>query len=100
MEKKIDADLAAISKINKDNPSEITTRLRHIITSVDGNTDMGVIAKFVNNQFLASESRVFRAHIKEMTPDIDFKFNYVSPITGEEEVLDVPFGLDFFYPSI
>ena len=58
------------------------------------------IAKFINNQFLASDSRVFRNHIKDITPDIDFTFEYVSPITGEREALQVPFGLDFFYPSI
>jgi hypothetical protein len=100
LEKKIDADLNAISKINKDNTSEITTRLRYIITSVNGERDLGTIAKFVNNQFLASDSRVFRNHIKDITPDIDFTFDYVSPITGEKEALQVPFGLDFFYPSI
>ena len=100
LEKKIDADLNAISKINKDNSSEITTRLRYIITSVNGERDLGAIAKFINNQFLASDSRVFRNHIKDITPDIDFTFEYVSPITGEREALQVPFGLDFFYPSI
>ena len=100
IEKKIDADLTAISKINKDNTSEITTRLRYIITSVNGERDLGAIAKFVNNQFLASDSRIFRNHIKDITPDIDFTFDYVSPITGEKEALQVPFGLDFFYPSI
>ena len=43
LEKKIDTDLLAISKINKDNSSEITTRLRHIITAVDGNTYLEII---------------------------------------------------------
>jgi hypothetical protein len=100
LEKKIDLDLQAISKINKDNPSEITTRLRHIITAVNGNTDLGTISKFVMNQFLAVDSRGFRNYIKSITPDIDFTFDYVSPLTGEKEALQVPFGLDFFYPSI
>jgi hypothetical protein len=27
------------------------------------------------------------------------KFNFVSNITGEEEALDIPFGVSFFYPS-
>lgn len=100
VEKKIDADLEAISKFNKDNPSEITTRLRYIITSVNGNSDLGYITNFIKNQFLAKDSRVFRNHIQKITPDVDLKFNYVSPITGEEEALSIPFGMDFFYPSI
>lgn len=99
IEKKIDADLEALSKYNKDSSSEITTRLRYLITSIDGNTDMGYIANFVKNQFLARDSRDFRKHIQSFSPDIDLKFDYVSPITGEREALGVPFGIDFFYPA-
>lgn len=100
LEKKIEADLEALSKFNKDNPSEITTRLRYIITSVNGNSDLGHITNFIKNQFLAKDSRVFRNHIQAITPDIDLKFDYTSPITGEKEALSIPFGMDFFYPSI
>lgn len=100
IEKKIDADLEALTKFNKDNPSEITTRLRYIITSVNGNSDLGNITNFIKNQFLAKDSRVFRNHIQSITPDIDLKFDYVSPVTGEKEALSIPFGMDFFYPSI
>lgn len=99
IEKKIDADLIAMNKILKDNPVEITTRLRHIIKAVDGNTDIGYISKFITNRFLAADSRAFRNHVKDLTPDVDFTFDYVSPITGEKEALQVPFGLDFFYPT-
>jgi hypothetical protein len=99
LEKKIDADLTAMNKIQKDAPVEITTRLRHIIKSIDGNTDMGYINKFITNKFLAADSRAFRNYVRELTPDVDFTFDYVSPITGEKEALQVPFGLDFFYPT-
>lgn len=99
IEKKIDADLIALNKILKDNPVEITTRLRHIIKAVDGNTDIGYISKFITNRFLAADSRAFRNYVKDLTPDVDFTFDYVSPITGEKEALQVPFGLDFFYPT-
>lgn len=100
IEKRIETDLEALVKINKDNPSEITTRLRYIIKSVDGNTDLGHITNFVKNKFLAKDSRLFRNYIQSITPDIDLKFDYVSPITGEKEALSIPFGMDFFYPSI
>ena len=100
LEKKIDADLTALAKIQKDAPVEITTRLRHIIKSVDGNTDIGYINKFITNKFLAADSRAFRNYVRDLTPDVDFTFDYISPITGEKEALQVPFGLDFFYPTI
>ena len=41
----------------------------------------------------------FRKYINEITPDVDFTFEYVSPFTGEKEALKVPIGVDFFYPA-
>ena len=40
-----------------------------------------------------------RKYINEITPDVDFTFEYVSPFTGEKEALKVPIGVDFFYPA-
>ena len=47
-EKLIDKDIAALEKMNKDTSYEITTRLRYMIKSVDGNSDLGHINKFIN----------------------------------------------------
>jgi hypothetical protein len=52
-EKLIDKDIAALEKMNKDGSYEITTRLRYMIKSVDGNSDLGHINKFINNAFLS-----------------------------------------------
>jgi hypothetical protein len=27
------------------------------------------------------------------------KFNFTSDVTGDQEALDIPFGIGFFYPS-
>ena len=70
-----------------------------MIQEVDGNQDRGFINSFVLNGLLALDTRALRAYVKQLSPDMDMKFNFVSNITGEEEALDIPFGVSFFYPS-
>ena len=70
-----------------------------MIVSVDGNEERGFINNWVKNSLLARDSRALREHIREFTPDLNLKFEFVSDITGETEALDIPFGVGFFYPS-
>ena len=97
-EKLIDKDIAALEKMNKDGSYEITTRLRYMIKSVDGNSDLGHINKFINNSFLAKDSRAFREHIKKISPDMNMTFTYVHE-DGESEVAPIPMGVGFFWPG-
>lgn len=78
---------------------DVTTRLRYMITSVDGNDDRGFINKWVKNSLLARDSRALREFIRVFTPDLNLKYEFTSDITGETEALDIPFGVGFFYPS-
>ena len=75
-----------------------TTRLKHQIVSIDDNTDQKVIDDFVDNEFLALDSRAFRKYLDEITPDIELKFDYTSQ-TGNLHKIDVPLGIDFFWPA-
>lgn len=97
----ITKEIQALERIGKgkDIASDVTTRLRYMIVSVDGNTDKGFINKWVINGFLALDTKAFRKYVKEISPDMNLKFDFVSEITGEMEVLDIPFGINFFYPS-
>jgi hypothetical protein len=76
----------------------LTTRLKHQIVSIDEKTDQKEIDNFVDNEFLALDSREFRKHLDEITPDIELKFDYTSQ-TGNLHKIDVPLGLDFFWPA-
>jgi hypothetical protein len=99
-EKKIDTDVKAINRLNKDGAtSELTTRYRYMITSVDGDSTTSAITKFVNNQFLTRDTRKFRELIRELQPDVDMQFEYENPNTGENEVKPIPMGVGFFWPS-
>lgn len=94
-------EIQALERLGKgkDTASDVTTRLRYMIVSVDGNTDRGFINKWVQNQFLARDTKAFRKYVKEISPDMDLKFEFTSELTGETEALDIPFGINFFYPS-
>ena len=94
----IQKDIDASEKTLKQG-NEITTRWRRIIIEVNGNRDLGYISNFVVNQFQIQDSKALRNHIKDMTPDVDFTFEYTSPFTGDKEALRVPIGVDFFYPT-
>jgi hypothetical protein len=94
----INKDIEASQKTLKQS-NEITTRYRRIITEVDGVRDTGTISNFVTNRLLAGDSKALRKYIAEITPDLDLKFDYTSPATGESEALRIPFGIGFFYPT-
>ena len=75
-----------------------TTRFKHQIVSIDGDKDQKKIDDFVDNEFLALDTRAFRKYLDEITPDIELKFDYTSQ-TGNLHKIDVPLGLDFFWPA-
>jgi hypothetical protein len=91
--------LERLAKGKTDISSDVTSRLRYMIVSVDGNSDRGYVNKWIQNEFLARDTKAFRKYVSEITPDLELKFQFVSDITGEEEALDIPFGVSFFYPS-
>lgn len=93
-------EIQALEKLSKgNNPTEVTTRLRYMILEVNGNSERAYINKWVVNNFKAQDSRAFREYVKTISPDLDLKFEFVSDTTGETEALDIPFGINFFYPS-
>jgi hypothetical protein len=99
-EKDINAETQAMERLskNKDNSSDVSTRLKYMITSVDGDTDRGNVTRFAKNM-LAKDTRAFREYVKTISPDLNLKYDFTSEITGETEALDIPFGISFFYPT-
>jgi len=95
-EKKINAELEGLKKINRNASPEISTRLKYLITSVGGNRDPKDIRSFVDQQLLARDSRALKEYIKEVQPDVDLTF---FP-EGSDEKVSIPVGLSFFWPDI
>ena len=96
-EKLIDAENKGLKRLNKNASADISTRLKHQILSVDGESDQKTIREFIDNYFLARDSSAFRSHIKETQPDVRMTFIHEGA-NGEEEVT-VPMQVQFFWPD-
>ncbi len=99
-EKQIAEELKALRKVTKKSgiESEVTTRLKKVITSIDGDSTVGTINNFVNNEFLSRDSRAFREHLMSVTPDVDLDI-IVDFTSGEEVEITVPMTVEFFWPK-
>ena len=97
-EKKIDAEVKAREKISKTQTSILTTRLKHMILSVDGKVEKSYINNFIDNEFLSRDSLAFRNYLSEITPDIDMTTKIVDS-DGEETEVVIPITVRFFWPS-
>ena len=99
-ERQIDSTIQALEKLTKITgvSNELTTRLKQQIISIDGETDRKVVDDFVDNQFLAMDSKAFRNYYEEVAPDVIFEADYESQI-GEPHKVDIPIGVRFFWPD-
>ena len=99
-ERNVENELKALEKLSKVTGIDhtLTTRLKYQIISVDGETEKGKITNFVDNEFLALDTRQFRKYVESITPDIDFELEYESQI-GELHKVEVPMGVRFFWPD-
>ena len=101
-EVEITKELQALQRLSKGTEmasQELSTRMRYMVVSVDGNEERGFVNKWVKNQLLAKDSRAIRNFVKEIAPDLNLKFEYTTELTGDTEALDIPFGTGFFYPT-
>jgi hypothetical protein len=95
-ENNITRELEGLKKINKENSPELSTRLKYMITSVDGNRESKVIREFVDKHLLARDAKSLRSHIKKFQPDVDLTF---FP-SGDSDRVSIPIGIKFFWPDV
>jgi hypothetical protein len=97
-EQKIDTEIKGLQKINPNSSTDLTTRLKYMITSVNGDRDIKSIRSFVDNALLAPDARALRKYYVTISPDVNMKFipqdeDYVG------EGIDIPISLNFFWPD-
>jgi len=97
-DKNIDKEVEGLKKINKNAAPEYTTRLKHMILSVNGDYDKKTIREFVDNAFLARDARAFREYYASVAPKVVTKVTYTFS-DGVEEDVEVLFGANFFWPG-
>jgi len=93
-ETKIEKEIQGLKKLNKNASPELSTRLKYIITSVNGDNESKTVRNFVENGLLARDSRALRNHLKEVQPDVDLTYT-----TDSNEEITIPIGLSFFWPD-
>ncbi len=92
----IDQEVRGLKKINKESSAELSTRLKHMITAINGDAEKKTVRSFVDNQFLARDSRAFRKYLRDFQPDVDMTFY---PENGPEGGIDIPIGVNFLWPD-
>ena len=93
----INNELKGLKKINKNSDPSVSTRMKHMILSVNGDSDRKAVREFVDTYFLASDARAFRKHIQKVQPDVDL--NVTVDLDSGEEAIDLPIGVTFFWPD-
>jgi hypothetical protein len=95
-EQDINRELEGLKKINKDADPSLSTRLKYMITSIEGERERKDIREFVDNYLLAKDSRALREYVREIQPDVDLTF---FP-DGTSDRINIPIGISFFWPDI
>ena len=97
-DKLIDAEARKLEKVSSSLVTTITSRMKRIITSIDGNSEQAAVSNFVDNEFLSLDSLELRKHMAEITPDV-----ILSTIAkfedGTESEVAVEITAQFFWPS-
>lgn len=78
---------------------QITTRLEQIILSVNGNSDPMFIKLFIENEFMANDSRKFREYVASITPGVNMEIELEDSDTGEPFRATASIGPSFFWPD-
>ena len=102
-ERKVKHELESAKKQSKKmgdvTSKELTTRLKNMILSVDGDSDRNLINRFVDNELFAVDSKALRSYIKEVAPDIDLTWEFISDVTGDRKEMSMPMDTGFFWPE-
>jgi len=97
-EQKIEAEIKGLQKVTPGISTDVTTRLKYIITSVEGKRDQKDIRDFVDNYLIARDARALREYYSKISPDVNMTYmpedeDYVG------EGISIPISLNFFWPD-
>ena len=101
IEKDIQTEIKGMNKtqVRTGIDREMTTRLKNMIVAVDGESGRATVNNFVDTELFAMDSRALRQHIKDISPDLDMTFTFISDTTGEVKEMDIPMNVSFFWPN-
>ena len=89
-------EIKGLKKLNKKSNPELSTRMKYIITSVNGERERKFIRDYVDKALLARDAKALRKHISDISPDIDLSF---FP-DGSKISRSIPININFFWPDV
>jgi len=78
--------------------SNVTTRLKHQLVSVNGDDNHATINQFVDVMSVR-DSRAFRKYFDDIEPDVLMKQDFDCPHCGHRGEVDIPITVGFFWPD-
>jgi hypothetical protein len=95
------ADSLEIEKMVESYPTnrvapKVTWKLQKQIVSIDGDSDKGVIAKYVETMPIM-DSKFIRNFLNNNEPRLELQKEIIAP-SGEKVIVDITFGVEFFRP--
>jgi hypothetical protein len=97
-EKNIEAETKGLKKIDPTRTYDVSTRMKFMITSIEGKIDQKSIREFVDNYLLAKDARSLREFYNQIQPDINMKY-IPTDEDYDGEGIDIPVNLNFFWPD-
>ena len=87
------------TKYNKKVSSIITSRLKLIIVSIDGETDKNMLSSMIDN-LVVRDSQKIRQEFSKINPSIDMTMEVTCGDCDHVMKGGIPIGVDFFWPEI
>ena len=97
-EKELTLEAERLRKVAGGLVQSMTSRMKRLVTSVDGDSSRTAINKFVDNELLSVDSLEIRKFINSINPDVDMTTTATFEDGTEQEVA-VEITAQFFWPS-
>ena len=99
-DRKIDDEMKGMKKnLGEAAPGLLTTKLKHQITSINGDYSTKTVRDFIDSgALLSKDSLPLRKYIESIIPDIDTQITFTTK-GGEEVTTEMPMTAEFFFPG-
>jgi hypothetical protein len=95
-EKALTKEAEALKKVQM--ATIMTSRMKRMIVSIDGNTERAAIINFVDTELLSVDALEIRKYLASITPDVNM-MTTATYADGTEREVAVQITAQFFWPS-
>lgn len=97
-DRELSTTLSRVAKSGALVTAAVTARLLQHVLSIGGETNPTKLARLIETMS-AGDSLALRRHIERLAPDVDMRQEYTCQSCNETSVVDVPIGVEFFWPE-